>query len=126
MQKTILSLCIGSLFAFQLGCSSGKSEWNPTDADHIVATVSEISDARSEPDKLNSLFVAGSEPDEAWIEQSKQCMLRLDPEAVSVSGETASAVVEKEDNLEGSVTNTPQWQFQREGDQWKIKTAPLQ
>ena len=121
LQRVLLSalfICAAS------GCGGGNKEWNPTDADHVLKTVSEISDARSDPEKLNSLFVPGSEPDEAWLAEANKYMLIV--AKADVSGDTATATVELEDTMEGTIVRTHTWQCERIDGEWKIKDAPLQ
>ena len=47
-----------------------KSEWEPTEVDHILSTVGRVGDVVYYPDGLAAMFVEGSAPDDKWRKEA--------------------------------------------------------
>lgn len=108
------------------GC--GQSATNPSapdlggdDGKQIAALVDRLNDDSSRPAQLKQLFAAGAAADARALRQ-----YRFDLKATpAVTGGTATGTVVVEKTAGGGAVEK-EWAFAKEGDKWKIKTAPLQ
>lgn len=118
MRITVLYL----LTAFLFGCGDKKSELPDMGGDDgraVAELVEEMSDATSNTKKLNKLFANGSKPPE--LSKLKGCMFYIVGKP-TVSGTSAEAKVKID---KGAQSSEKDWTFEKVGDKWKIKTAPL-
>ena len=107
--------CGGSTTGPSYGSTEGRK------IAELVLAVGDSPDAK----KLAAFFVQGSGPSKAAELNrfmSNYFELVGNP---SVSGATATAKVKLRDHLSGKEGGPVDWSFVKEGDQWKIKSAPL-
>lgn len=89
----------------------------------ISETINLLKDARS-PKKFKELFVGGKAPAKISKFQEKFIDIFDAAAAIQVNGNTANVEVMLIDSV--ADTETPkQWVFEKEGEAWKIKSAPL-
>ena len=104
------------------GCGGGQPA--PGSAEDAVAKV-----AQSMPDRTGNAkafresFVEGAAP--ADSERSRYSKYQIKAAKSSVTGETASVEVHFYDDNAGKEVGTATWTFVKQGDKWKLKTAPL-
>ncbi len=103
------------------GCDS-EANWVPGDEDNIRMVIADISDARSNPEKLASIFSDGSVPDNAWLKKSAKWSFVV--ESIEISDETANVEIAVE-NFFGDVLSTQAWTCVKVNDTWRVKDAPL-
>lgn len=118
--KKALSLLFLTLFI--TGCGQKKSELPDMGGDdgRAVATlIEDINDAISSQKKLKELFAADAKLPE--LAKLKGCMFSVVGKP-TMSGTSATAKVKIE---KGGQASEQEWTFEKVGDKWKIKTAPL-
>jgi hypothetical protein len=116
----ILSLAI---MASAMGCG-GKPSVGGTetvDATQVSNTISGLTDAAQDPAKLGKLFVTA--PDAATAAKYKD-YLYYQGAKPTVTGTTAKVKMRLEKPA-GTLAGEPEWEFEKAGDVWKIKSAPL-
>jgi hypothetical protein len=88
----------------------------------IKNAVSSLADFAESRPQFEAAFVQGAAPNET--EQKKYVQFSLRPKEPTITGTTANIDVEavKPGQLEGTVVK---WTVEKEGDKWKLKTAPL-
>lgn len=95
-------------------------DWSPTDLDDVRHVVSEVSGARSQPEKLAEVFA--TVPGEDWLKAAGGKSFELIE--ISVDGDEAIAKMSIQD-FDGNVLSEQDWRCTRSGDQWKVADAPL-
>ena len=121
LRLLLLGLTCVAWFGGMSGCG-GNKEWTPGDKDSIRMVVAEISDARSNAEKLTSLFAEGSVPDKAWLKQSEKWSFVV--ETVEIDGTEATVEMAIE-NFYGEVVGTQTWTCIKSGDRGLLKDTPL-
>ncbi len=109
-----------------LGCG-GDADSKPldmggADGDQISSLIEEVNEAVGNPKKLEALFVKGSKP--ADSKKMTKCSFSIVGKP-SVSGSTGTAKVRIDPAGGGQTLGEPEWSFEKDGDTWKIKSAPL-
>lgn len=104
------------------GCSGDTSDWKPGDQDQIRKLVSEISDARTNEDKLASLFTEDSVPDRDWLKNTEQLSFAIAD--VALDSDVAKVTIDLENHF-GELQRTVTWECTRSGDGWLIASAPV-
>lgn len=119
---------IAALLLAAVGCGGGSDAPKPADlggddGKQIGDLVDQMNDDSGRAAKLKGLFAAGSSAGarEAKAFAQHQYNLKGKP---TVSGATATATVAIEKHSGGAAVEK-EWAFVKEGDQWKIKSAPL-
>jgi hypothetical protein len=114
---------LAALFSLMLiGCGEDKPkapELGGEDGMAIARCIEDVGDSTNNAKKLSELFVAGSKPPE--LTQLKGCMFGMVGKP-SMSGTTATAKVKIDKDGKSS---EQVWTFEKVGDKWKIKSAPL-
>lgn len=110
------------------GCGGGKDlELGKAavldDAQKIGVVVSEISDIS--PLSAAKLFTADAKPNQATIKKIATMAFVLDGKP-KIDGTTATATVKirSQSNAEKEL-GSKEWSFVKEGETWKVKSAPL-
>lgn len=108
-----------------IGCggrdSEGRLDLGGEDANKVGVVIDEVNDAKGNPKRLAALFAKGATlPDTKKI-NPYGFFLSGKP---SVSGAEATCKVRIE-GADGSLAGEKDWVFVKEGDAWKIKSAPL-
>jgi len=114
-------LCIVSAL-WAVGCGKDKPPV-ATDKQKIVGIVSALSDAWRNPDSFERLFVDGAAPDAKLRPRFGQYSFEL--KSTSVEGERIIATVIAREVQTGNAVGELQWTLVREGDQYKLQSAPL-
>jgi hypothetical protein len=112
-----------ALLAAVVGCS-GKPTVGGTetvDATQVSNTISGMTDAAQDPAKLAKLFVTA--PDAATAAKYKD-YLYFQGAKPTVTGATAKVKMRLEKPA-GTLAGEPEWEFEKSGETWKIKSAPL-
>jgi hypothetical protein len=103
------------------GCK-GQTNWDATESGRLFFLVSGVSDAVQRPERFQALFVTGSVP--ANITAYRKYTYQGDREA-RISGDTATMTVIVRDVKSGKEMAQKEWTAVKEGDTWKLKTAPI-
>jgi hypothetical protein len=120
--KTVRLLPFFSLTLLALvGCGPQATVGEATrvDAVQITGVIQSLNDAVQDPAKLQALCVAPL----ADAAKYKDYLYYVGGQP-SVTGTTATCKVKLEKPA-GTAAGEPQWEFEKVGDAWKIKTAPL-
>jgi ketosteroid isomerase-like protein len=110
------------------GCGGGGGD-TPTgpldmggpDGSAIAVLIEDLNDAKSTPKKAEAFFVKGVKPAEPKRFAQLSYYVVGKP---SVSGATATCRV-RSDDPGGTQVGETEWSFEKDGDKWKIKAAPL-
>jgi len=129
--KTIVSRMLSAdcwMFVLTLaaiaGCNGcGRGNLNPpvSLADSIAALVSNVHNVVAAPEQPEIFFSKDASIDEDLMRYGEYL---FSPTDVDISGDTATVKLRIEDN-ESNVLGTVEWTVVKEGEEWKIKTAPL-
>jgi hypothetical protein len=108
------------------GCGSSTPrppDFGGEDGQQIAVLVERMNDDGGRPTQLKQLLAAGTPAGKQEAKTYQQYQYNLKGK-VSVSGDTATGtvVIEKTD---GGDKVEKEWTFVKEGDKWKIKSAPL-
>src|SRR5947209_8179587 len=126
--RVCLSACLlVSLSALTVGCGGGPSLPSRGGADgrKIAELIGNFNDDVSNMKRMTASFAKDAMPTKpAEIKRYSTYMYELagDP---SVSGATATANVKMREHRSGDNRGPVEWSFVKEGDAWKIKSAPL-
>ena len=126
--RVSLSPCLlVSLSALTVGCGGGPSL--PTrggpDGREIAKLIGNFNDNVSNMKGMTASFAKGAMPTkQAEIKRYSTYMYQLGSDP-SVSGDTATAQVKMREHRSGDNRGPVEWSFVKEGDAWKIKSAPL-
>jgi hypothetical protein len=108
---------------FVSGCSQSASQgldMGSEDGKQIAELVEQLNDDGGRAKKAKEIFAAGGK------ESKNYGIFRYDLKGKpSVSGTTATATILIEKLAGGDAPTEKQWEFVKEGDKWKIKSAPL-
>jgi len=104
------------------GCGKDKPPV-ATDKQKIMGIVSALSDAWRNPDSFQRLFVEGAAPDAK--QRSRFGQYSFEVKSTSVEGERIIATVIAREVQTGNAVGELQWMLVREGDQYKLQSAPL-
>lgn len=106
------------------GCGDGgapkRLDMGGVDGDQVSSIIEDVNEAAGDLKKMTGLFVKGSKPAD---------LKKLDSHSVSivgrpsVNGTTATAKVRVD--KAGKMLGEAEWSFEKEGDKWKVKAAPL-
>jgi hypothetical protein len=91
------------------------------DVAQLTSIVTGLGDAARDPAKFSKLWVT---PPDAATAAKYTGYLYYAGGAPSVSGTTAKIKMKLEKPA-GTVAGEPEWEFEKAGDTWKIKSAPL-
>jgi short subunit dehydrogenase-like uncharacterized protein len=114
-------LCVAAL-AWVVGCGKDKPPV-ATDRHKIIGLVSALSDAWRSPDSFERLFVEGAAPDAKQRPRFGQYLFEL--KSTSAEGDRIIATVVAREVQTGNAVGELQWTLVREGDQYKLQSAPL-
>jgi hypothetical protein len=118
--KQALLAALMSLLLVGCGEEKPKSpELGGEDGMAIARCIEDLGDSTNSAKKLSDLFIAGSKPPE--LAKLKGCMFSIVGKP-SLNGTTATAKVKIEKDSKSSEQD---WTFEKVGNTWKIKTAPL-
>jgi hypothetical protein len=122
--QALLTIAVAATLA---GCDSRPAvpTYGGPDGQRIARRVSDFNDDVSNPKKMAASFATGAlpaKPAETKRYSSYMYQLAGDP---SVSGATATAPVKLREHRSGEERGPLEWTFVKEGDAWKIKSAPL-
>lgn len=120
----MLSLAVALLAG--AGCGSnaetGKAlDLGGADATAVATLVEDLNDANTSSKKLEQLFVKGTKPTNP--KTFAKCSFTISGKP-SVSGTSATCKV-RIDDAAGKILGEPEWQFEKDGDKWKVKAAPM-
>lgn len=111
------------LLAMLIGCGAeDAADWQPGDKDQIRELVAQISDARTNPEKLSTIFSEDAVPDKAWKRDAAQIFFVVGE--VDIEGAAANVNIEFE-NTFGEIIGKQEWTCTKVDDAWKISAAPL-
>lgn len=120
-----LLVCAALLALAAGGCGSGSSE-NKTgldlggaDATAVATLVEDMNDAKGNAKKVSGLFVKGAAPDAKKLNAYDYYIVGRP----TVTGSDATCKVRLDGK--GGAPVEQEWSFTKEGDKWKIKSAPL-
>jgi hypothetical protein len=91
------------------------------DGDKISALIEEVNEGIGSAKEVDSLFVKGTKPDMRKIGKFGYTVVGKP----RVSGTTATAKVRVDPANGGATVGEVEWTFEKDGEKWKIKSAPL-
>jgi hypothetical protein len=116
-------------FLFVLGCGdSGPStskeglDLGGAEANAIGMLLDDIAELGNNPKKVEAIFAKGAKPSDLKSYSKYGYSLVGKP---SASGTTGTCKVRIDDLKSGEKVTEIDWTFEKEGDKWKVKTAPL-
>jgi hypothetical protein len=112
------------LLPLAVGCGTppGDTPLGADEAGKIALRVSMVNDDKSTPNTLSRHFAKGAVPKDL----KKFPKFTYDtPEKPTVTGDTATVKVKMTAELGGKEQPDQTWTLVKEGDEWKIKDAPL-
>jgi hypothetical protein len=115
-----LALC--SLLMTGCGQSSGDTPLGADDAGKVELLVSMVNDDKSTGSVLSRHFAKGSVPKDLKKYPRYTYDVVGKP---TLNGDTATAKVKLTAEIGGKEAGDQEWTFVKEGDAWKIKSAPL-
>lgn len=121
IRLTVSALCL----ALACGCA-GESAPKPPDlggADGlaVAAVIEELNDAITSAKKFEAVFAKGAKP----ADMKKYGKFSYSVVGKPVVNGTAATSKVRVDDATGKVAGEVEWGFEREGDKWKLKSAPL-
>jgi hypothetical protein len=123
--RGLMALVLGAGVLAALGCSGSTAQ--PPDAKddgaQVAALVDRMNDESNTTTRLKESFATGTPIDKKQAQKYPQYRYELKGTA-TVSGATATATVTIEKHAGGNPTEK-EWTFVKEGDKWKIKSAPM-
>jgi hypothetical protein len=106
------------------GCGDGGSQkrldMGGADGDLISLLIEDVNETAGDLKKMTSLFVKGSKPADLKKLDSQSFSIVGRP---SVSGTSATAKVRVD--RAGKMLGEVDWTFEKDGDKWKVKAAPM-
>jgi len=132
MTRAICAFAVALFSLAFIGCGGDgptgtqRLDMGGDDGTKISILVEDMNDAKGNAKKFNAMFVKGSAPTGAEAKKFNAfAYYNLPNTKPAVNGSDATAKVSVQN--EGTGTNVEvEWSFVKEGDQWKIKSAPLQ
>ena len=116
-----IALCSPAALILTWGCSRASPAAMATNV--VAAPVYELADAADRPQRFRKLFVEGAVPNDQQRRRFGQLILQVS-KVISVSDSEATLHV-LVDSDKGDRVGEVDWTVIREGDAWKLKTAPL-
>ena len=116
----------GLVLVLAAGCGSSASappDFGGEDGKQIADLVDRMNDESNTTSRLKSIFATGTAIEKKQTKTYPQYRYDLKGK-VAVSGTTATGTVAVEKQAGGD-SGEKEWTFVKEGDKWKIKTAPL-
>jgi hypothetical protein len=124
MNRLFLLLSAFSV-AWLAGCGNGGTAAPPAE-EHLIRTlIGRTAELQADPQQFASCFVEGGKPDEALRTKLEGMMARLDRVTVDDAGASATADVLFEVLATGEQLGPVEWQLEKVGDQWKVKTLAI-
>lgn len=118
--RTVAALLLAVVLLGVAGC--GREPAGPTPAEQVQMLVADLPDAAGKPDRVKDVFAAGAAPPDA--QQAEYRRLTFRAGEPSLSGDSGTVPVTVED-ASGTKLGEVEWSVTREGDRWKLKSAPL-
>jgi len=116
-----LALLIGTMLA---GCGGGSDPTKNSDEDAVIGVLHNAYDIADDPASFKALFVEGAAPAEKGRLLLTKSHLK-EKAKPTISGDTATIVTQVIENNGGKELGEVTWTFVKQGEKWKIKTAPL-
>ncbi len=112
-----------ALLALMVGCGTKAVDGGTSQVENVqvTAVITSLTDSAQDPAKFAKLWV--TPPDAATAAKYKDYLYYANG-APAVSGTTAKCKLKLEKPA-GTVAGEPEWEFEKSGDTWKIKAAPL-
>lgn len=106
------------------GCGGGDEKHEQSQREALDGVLSSFSDQASNPKSLKVWFTDGKAPADKDLKayQNKMYMVADEP---TVDGTTATASVQITNEKTGSEIGKLTWTFAKDGEKWKIVSAPL-
>ena len=112
--------------ALLAGCGGGTEgkalDMGGVDGSKVATVIEDFNDAVGNRKKLDALFAKGAKPSDTKTLIKYTYSIVGKP---SVSGTTATAKVRIDPTGGGPTLGEKEWSFEKDGDMWKIKSAPL-
>jgi hypothetical protein len=112
------------LFAGCGGIKDNATEYGGSDGKQVADLINDFDDLKSDAKRMETAFAAGALPKPADQKKYISLAFKLVGKP-AVNGATATATVAVEKSTTGDKVGEKQWEFVKEGDIWKIKSAPL-
>jgi hypothetical protein len=127
--RTTMRFClpaVGLLGLLALGCGpsappTGGLDMGGPDANKVATLVEDMNEAKGDAKKTAALFVAGVRPETKKLAQFDYSIVGKPV----INGTDATCKVRADKAPTGEKAGEVEWAFVKEGDKWKIKSAPL-
>lgn len=119
--------CGAVLAAAAAGCGSAQvgPGFGSPDGRKVAELVAQLDDDKSTAANVRKLFAAGVVPPAADLRRMSAYSYDVKGDPV-VSGDSATATIAmRSERKDGADAGEKEWTFVKEGDGWKIKSAPL-
>ena len=123
MRSTLLCLGVLPPLAFVTGCGSGAPSGPQQEAEVLAGLVADTPDKTSSPRAARDLFAAGAVPGKDELRKYQNYTFEPAGKA-SIEGTTGTIPVKVFDG-DGNELGQVEWTFVKEGETWKIRSAPL-
>jgi hypothetical protein len=130
MQRTFfwndpLAIVYVGLMIAVAGCSRGiKEGFHPSEETKMIMPIGSLSDLGTRPDRIAQLFAPGAAPAEPELARfAKYAFFAGKPKA---SGDEAQVPVTIKEAGTDKIVAEKEWTVVRVGEEWKLKSAPLQ
>jgi hypothetical protein len=123
-RRALLTVCVALPWAGPVGCDEKPrtEQVFSGDAQGVAVLIEDMNDAKTNPRKAATLFVKGSAPADFRKYAPYSFYIVGKPQ---VNGAEATAEVSVQSEREGTERGKQTWTFAKEGEAWKIKSAPL-
>ncbi|VTR94001.1 Signal peptide-domain containing protein OS=Planctomyces brasiliensis (strain ATCC 49424 / DSM 5305 / JCM 21570 / NBRC 103401 / IFAM 1448) GN=Plabr_3097 PE=4 SV=1 [Gemmata massiliana] len=119
------SCCAVALALFVVGCGSSGggtgADMGSEEGRKVALLIEDMNDAKGNQKRTVEMFVKGTKPPDPKKLVPYDYAVLGKP---AIAGETATCKV-RIDKPTGEKVGEVEWTFEKEGDKWKIKSAPL-
>ncbi len=125
MSTPCIRTAIAAIGLIVLAGCGGDEKREQSQKEALEGVLSSFGDQASNPKTLKVYFSDGKAPAEKDLKayQNKSYMVTEEPK---VEGGIVTACVKVTDEKDGKELGTFTWTFTRDGEKWKIESAPLQ
>ena len=117
----VLGIALGAVLL--VGCGGDDETPVASDSVKFVGLVSSVQGAVNSPDDVGMIFAEGSIPAEA--DRPKYAAYGFEVKESMIEGDSAKITVTVHDAKSWNLVGEVQWTAVKQGDDWRLKDAPL-